>query len=452
MNGRIVLLIWVIAIGLTLAARVAWRASSEAPSAASSALVHATPIPVDDVDRVEIRRPGPSRESAPIEVVFERSDEGWRQVEPFEVTADGFAVRRVVLAAADLSATRRNQVGDLADGGGLERVELATPDSNVTLTWPGGRTSIDLGARTVAGRAWIRIDDRDEVLVVNDALHEQAVEDDPRNWRSRRLFPGNAEITEFRSANGDSVTRLLRDGRRWLMASPAETRADAAAIDRLVAIVGRIEHDGFVTDVPKQLSRYGLEDPAAIIDVVRDDGQVERLLIGGPAGLVGRGRFAMIDGVPTVFRIDESTLRGLLPAVVSFIDSTGTGVDVADVRYLVIDTEQGRVRLDRDLDRWTLSVDDGPSGPVSGARVEALLAILSSTAATELQIQAFPARLQVGTIVLHAFDGRPLDAIRIARESADGRWATENGDGVLRLLPASTIMPLTPSAWINAPR
>ena len=452
MNGRIVLLIWVVAVGLIFAARGAWRSPSDGSDSASNSVVHATPIPVDDVDRVEIRRPGPSRDSAPIEIVFERGSEGWRQVEPFEVAAEGFAVRRVVLAAADLSATRRNQVMDLQDGGGLERVELADPDSNVTLSWPGGRTSIDLGARTVAGRAWIRIDGRDEVLVVNDALHEQAVEDDPRNWRSRRLFPGDAEIIEFRTANGDSVTTLRRDGRRWLMTSPVETRADSAAIDRMIAIIGRIEHDGFVTDAAERRSRYGLEDPAAIIDVVRDDDQVERLLIGGPAGMVGRGRFAMIEGVPTVFRIDEATLRGLLPAVASFIDSTGTGIDIADVRHLVIDTEEGRVRLDRDLDRWLMSIDDGPAVPAERARVEGLLAILSSTAATELQIQAFPTRLQVGTIVLHAFDGRPLDAIRIARESADGRWATENGDGVLRLLPASTVMPLTPAAWSGTRR
>ena len=77
-------------------------------------------------------------------------------------------------------------------------------------------------------------------------------------------------------------------------------------------------------------------------------------------------------------------------------------------------------------------------------RVQALLELLAVTRAVDLQVRDFPSSLEVATIVLHGFDGQPMDAVRIAREPDGGRWALENGDGVLRLLPSSTVIPLLP--------
>ena len=458
MSVRAILIAWVVAIATVVASRVAWRSAdtrSDAVEAASR--VHAEAIPVDEVDRIVVER----RDADGGEVlryVFERGTAGWRQMEPFEVAAEGFAVRQLVVAAADLAATRRTPIAGLAApggdddadddaDGGLARLGLDPPDARVELAWPGGSTTIDLGARTVAGRAWIRVAEGDDLLVVGDGLHERAVDDDPRNWRSRRLFPSETEVVAVEVRNGPVTTTLERDGRRWAMRSPIETRVDPEAIDRLQAVIGRVEHDGFVADDPKDLSRFGLADPAATLTVARDGDEVERLLVGGPSGLVSRDRFAMIEGVPTIVRLDEPTLRGLLPAVTGLIEPTGTGVRPADVRSIVIDGPAGSVRLERDLDRWTAELVAGErtlDGEADPAVVDRLLDLLADTRATELLVQAYPTQLDVATIVLHGFDGRPIDAVRVAREENAGRWALENGDGVLRLLPASTQLPITP--------
>lgn len=448
MSGRAILVAWIAAILLVLASRAAWRGAAEAAaSGAASAGVHEVPIPVDEVDRVVVERrdaDGTGR----LRFVFERDDEGWAQVEPFEVAAEGFAIRQLAVAAADLLATRRTPASEVEDeAGGLARLGLEPADARVELAWPGGSTAIDLGARTVAGRAWIRPVGGADLLVVDDGLHQRAVEDDPRNWRSRRLFPSESEVVGIELHNGAVVTRLEREGRRWTMRSPIETRADPEAVDRLVGIVGRVEHDGFVADHPEDLARFGLAEPAASLVATRDDGAVERLLVGGPSGLVARDRFAMIEGVPTIVRLDEATLRGLLPAVTSIVEPTGTGVRPADVRSITIDTDAGSVELVRDLDRWQASLVAGGNaldGEADPAVIDRLLDLLSGTRATEVLVQDFPQQLQVATIVLHGFDGRPIDAVRVAREQNAGRWALENGDGVLRLFPSSTQLPLVP--------
>lgn len=448
MSMRSIVIAWIVAVATVVASRVAWRSADDRTEAVEAASrVHAEAIPVDEVDRVVVDRQDPDGREVRRHV-FERGPEGWRQLEPFEVAAEGFAVRRLAVAAADLAATRRTPVAEVSgDADGLARLGLDPPDARIELSWPGGSTAIELGSRTVAGRAWIRLAGADDLLVVGDGLHERAVDDDPRNWRSRRLFPSETEVVAIDLLNGPVTTRLERDGRRWAMRSPIQTRADPEAIDRLAAVIGRVEHDGFVADDPADLARFGLAEPAATLAVTRDGGMVERLLVGGPSGLVSRDRFAMIEGVPTVVRLDEATLRGLLPAVTGLIEPTGTGVRPADVRSIVIDGEAGSVRLERDLDRWTATLVAGErtlEGEADPAVVDRLLDLITGTRATEVLVQAYPTQLDVATIVLHGFDGRPIDAVRVAREQNAGRWALENGDGVLRLFPASTTLPLAP--------
>jgi hypothetical protein len=449
MTLRNVGLIWSLAIVLLIASSVAWRNSESTDDELQRATVFPGGVPVDSIDRLVVEIPG---EVSPRSMVFELGEEGWRQTRPFEIAADGFAIRQLLVAAADLTASRRTPIVDVAaaDGPGLASLGLDPPEAIIGFEGPGFELAIELGARTVAGRSWVRIAGDDEVLVVDDDLHQRAIDDDPRNWRSRRLFSSDREIIGVTIENGSTVTSVARTGRRWRLASPVDSRADGPSIDGLLGVLGRVEHDGFVVDGDFDASRFGLADPAATITVRRDDGATETLIIGGPAGLVSRDRFAMIEGMPMVVRIDEATLRGLLPSVLGLIEPTGSGVRPADVKSIEITAMEDFVRLERDLDQWTIEVvrgDDRVAGLASNDYVGALIQALTSTRGTEVIVQEFPAQLAIATVVFHGFDGQPLDAVRIAREGPSGRWALENGDGVLRLLPASTQIPLAANEW-----
>lgn len=444
MNARAVITIWIFAVVASIIAMIVPRDAPASVEAAAS--IHDVAIPVDDVDRVSIRRIDEDTSTVDVHE-FERGPDGWRQTLPFEVRADGFAVRQLVVAAADLRATRRWSSEDPID---RDRVGLAADGDQVTLDWPGGGVRIDLGDRTVAGRGWIRLGADGPVFVVDGDLHERALDDDLRNWRSRRLFPSDAEFGRVEVRNGPVELALERTGRIWSMLEPIESRSDPAAVERFLGVLGRIEHDGFVVDDPDDLSRFGLESPPVTIEVRRADGTVERIMIGGPAGLVGRERFALVEGVPSVLRLDDAAIAGLLPAVEDLLATTGTGVRRGDVRRLVIGSSDGQIALDRRLDRWRITVTDDAGtreGEADPRLVERLLDLLTETRATEVRVQDYPTSLEVATVVLHGFDGSPMDSVRIARERNAGRWAFENGDGVLRLHPPNTEIPLRIEDW-----
>ena len=405
------------------------------------------PLPVDDIDRIKVVRGG----EPPL--LFERDKDGWHQVEPFKVAADGYSIRKLLIAAADLEMSRRLSSDELPEGSDLAQLGLDPAAAVVELSaGEGFSTRIELGRRTVAGRAWIRLGEEDEILVVGDALHEQGLEDDPRNWRSRRLFPGASEVGSIQVLNGELDVRLVREGRRWIMESPLRTRADMEAVGRFIGVVDRVSHDGFIVDKPGSLDSFGFDPPAAKVSIDRDDGR-EVLLIGGPAGLVSKDRFAMIEGVPTVTKLGEAKLRGLLPQVVSFIDPMPSGARRGDVKSMEIVAPDGSsVFLDRDLEDWKIelqlnSTEESIAGYADPDKVDALLAILTETRAPDVVVQAFPAEMAVANVTFMGWDGRPIDTVRIAREPEAGRWALENGDGVLRIMPASTVMTLGPETW-----
>lgn len=400
---------------------------------------------IDQVDELVVSRQGESR------LVFQRTDDGWKQVEPFEVTADGFAVRQLLVAAADLEYSRRVPVSELGPESSLEQLGLAPPLATLKITLGDRTEQIELGRRTVAGRGWMRRGADGDLIVVQDELHILGAEADLRNWRSGLLFPGSEEIDSIEIQNGDLLTQLNRDGQLWTMESPVQTRAEEESLQRILSVLGRVEHTGFVVDMPDDLSVFGLDDPPVRLKVTRGENS-QTLLLGSPSGLVSNDRYAMIEGVPTVVRVDEPILRALLPEVTSLIAQTASGIRSADIKSIeVVDRDGGSVRLERNLDRWFIEQrmpnGEEAAGVTDATLVEEFLTTLTQLRASEVAVQKFPDDLSHANVTFFGYDGSPLDTVRVARELGNGRWAIENGDGVLRIFPDSTKLPIKAGAW-----
>ncbi len=446
MSWRATAIIWMCALlTIVLGWLLGGADSGEASERGPQRVLMSDDFSIDDVDTIVLDR-GPRGSMR-----FERTGEGWAQTEPFVVAADGYAIRQLLVAAADLEYSRRISSEELGSETSLEQLGLDPPSASLEMISGDRSHRIDVGRRTVAGRGWIRRPETNDLLVVGDALHERAVEEDARNWRSRQLFSSGDEIDSVDIVNGDIRTTLLRDGRLWKMSSPVETRGDQNGVDRLIAIIDRIEHDGFIVDSPEDLSKFGLESPVAELRVRRGE-NVETLLIGSTSGLVSSDRFAMMKGVPTVIRLTEATLRGVLPDAISLIEPTTTGVRAADVKFIeIVSREGGSLLLARTLDGWSIERKipggDAVVGWADTGAANSFLETLCETRSPEIMVRDFPRDLAVANVTLRGYSGDPLDTIQIAREPDQGRWAFENGEGVLRIFPGSTPIKTDPIEW-----
>lgn len=398
----------------------------------------------DDARSVRIERRG----GTPITLTKEGN--AWVQTAPFRAELDAYSARQLVGLAQGLAALRLAE--PTATGDAAPAATLVIEGASGGADW---KRTIEFLHRGVAGRAWIRVQGR--IAVTDASLYERAVEMDPKEWRSRALFPESlGRIERIRRVSREGTIELARDGERWRMTSPIKTRADRGHVEELVAAIARARTDGFLLDTPGDLAPFGLDKPirTLAVDYVGDAGPVTRsLLIGAPLGVGSDDSYAMIEGVPSVLRLSGATRDLLLPSDALLVDPTATGAKAADVKRLEIRSKDASFELVRSLDQWTAApIDGGTAGTAVAANpgaVQALLDTLCTTRAPEMSFSGFPSELAVGTILLFGFDGAPLDIVRVARDPKTSRWGFDNGDGALRVHPAATPVPLEIGAFTH---
>ena len=105
-------------------------------------------------------------------------------------------------------------------------------------------------------------------------------------------------------------------------------------------------------------------------------------------------------------------------------------------------TPDADVTVRRVGDRWHASEDlEVPAGSVS-ALLDAILDLRAEEVALR---ETYPRELEQAVIILMDDDGGPLDTVRVLREPGPPvgrrRWALENGDNVLRILPEDAGVP-----------
>ena len=431
-------LIWLFVLGLGSA----WW-FTRSPRASTSQVVTSRPLaeafPLDRLDAVEIAFADGRQ------VLISNSGRGWRQTEPFPVGIDAYSLRQLGTTAQGLN---RVDTIDISEPGTAERLGLEPAAATVTWRWREGDETrsrvVQLGNRTLAGRAWVRLDGENERASLVDAtLHEKVLETDLRFLRDRMLAPSAGPETDRVVVEaGSERMEVVRTDTGWKLLEPVRTRGDDASISDWIARIARTRAAGFLHDEPDRLDRFGLAEPVALLSISGRETDPEEpagrtILIGDPIGVGSQDRYALIEGSPTVIRLEAETQQVLVPAAATLIDATGTGVVREDIAAIEIQTGGEALGLEREFDGWLATRDQEPPVEVDRGSVESLLKQLTEARAGEILLAPFPRALQAAIVILYGFDGSPIDTIRIARDPDSGSWALENGDDVLRIFPAS---------------
>lgn len=430
---------------------------SRAQAASHGGRLHAlAALPIDDITRITLVR----RDEAPM--MFERRGIDWHQTQPFAYPMDPFSIRQFAVIAHDLDVFDQLTIDELRGGQTLQSLGLDQPAAAVTFEWPGDSLSIELGRRSVAGRAFARISKgsdskgtsgRGAIYVVNHKLHDRAVDMDPKEWRSRTLFQNvGVESDRIEYQAGTMRMALERERKQWKMVEPAQTRLDPVGRDAYFSDLARVAASGFIYDQPEDLARFGLNPPEATLTIVNPGAQsaapsLQKLLIGRRIGGNTRDRFAMIEHRPVIVRLSEPALIAVLRQPRDLADPTACGVQPADVKSIVIRPSGNgeEFKFERDLERWRAPEADNKE--VNAAQVQELLDQLTQVRAPAVEFAEFPRDMLIATITFHGHDGRALDTIRIARHPETRQWAMDNGENVLRVFPANTELRLKPAEF-----
>jgi hypothetical protein len=481
--------IFILAV-IALLAVVGWwsvRGPSDASAdrSARASLFAAEEIPLEQIDRIELTR---SNEEP---IVFVRTATEWTQQSPFVHPADPASIREVIDVSAALQTTRAVDPASI-DPEARAALGLTPPAATLKLTWPGGERSVELGRRTVAGRAWAHVVGRAEAASIDASLHTIAVDGDPRQWRSTRLYePGPADVGGIELRYGLAPSQrltLARTAGKWRIESPVSTRADADAVRGYLEALARAQADAFVTDSPNDWSTFGLSAPertvrlypanVAAATVATGDAAVDvasRTPAKPPAMTVGaidvgvtaaegaQERFGRIAERETVVQIGTKALAALFPPPAFFVDPRGSDVVQADVRAVTFTAFDPTglnaaaastlgsplvptFRLERTLDGWNIITPDAEPRPASTERARKLLAQLCEARAPAVAFQRMPEALRIGEFTLFGAGGVQLARVRLAHEP-DGQWAIDSDDGVLRVFPKGFDLAIDAAAY-----
>lgn len=462
---------WRTLLGLYLAAAVAWSCAWLLWSLQSERRtidVHAgfSPVFVEDsvpwsrVDRVVISRgSGGSFE-------FAERDGRWFQVQPFEFPIEPQRILEL-LGSAKLLTARVTTLGGEASVDALrEGAGLRGDAPSITLGWKGGEISVRLGARLPAGFAWIDLNDGGLPRTARSTLHDAAILADLRQWRQTALF-SRADV-ECDRLVAESIGRdgspqrleVVRDGPVWMVDSPIKTRADRAAVERWLEALSRSNASGFVVDRPTDLLAFGLEQPAAIVEIhaatrrvdanghVQTVPAIERLEIGSQVRAGAQERFARLASRPdAILELDETAVAAAVPPTLLMIDPTATGQRAEDVRTIRFEPIAGTAfKIERIGSDWKITDEKGARSAMAST-VDRLLRSLCESRASEIMLRPAPSDLMIGRIVLETFDGREIAAIAVSRERDGGRFGVDDGSGVLRVFAASLDLQFDPTAF-----
>ena len=447
--------IYILAVTALLAVIGWWsvrgRSDASADRSARASLFAADEIPLEQVDRIELTR---SNEEP---IVFVRTATGWMQQSPFAHPADPASIREVIDVSAALQTTRAIDPASI-DPAARAALGLTPPAATLKLAWPGGERSVELGRRTVAGRAWAHVIGRAEAASIDASLHAIAVDGDPRQWRSTQLYePGPADVGGIELRYGLAPSQhltLARAAGKWRIESPVSTRADADAVRGYLEALARAQADAFVTDSPNDWSTFGLSAPersVRLFAALPPDVIIGAIDVGVTAAEGAQERFGRIAERATVVQLGTKALAALFPPPAFFVDPRGSDVVQADVRAVTFTafdptgvsdaaaTAPGAAsapafRLERTLDGWNITTPGADPRPASTERARKLLAQLCEARAPAVAFQRMPEALRIGEFTLFGAGGVQLARVRIAHEP-EGQWAIDSDDGVLRVFP-----------------
>ena len=154
--------------------------------------------------------------------------------------------------------------------------------------------------------------------------------------RKGRVFTAEpADVTQLTLKRpGDSVA-LKRDGDAWQMTAPVTARGDRGPIDEVLTNVVTAKMDREIAATPQSLAEFGLDKPAAEVDLTLKDGKQLGLVLGAKSP-TGVWVYARERDKPAVFVVGDSVLRDATRPVADFRDKTilafdrkqVTGVDI----------------------------------------------------------------------------------------------------------------------------
>ena len=280
------------------------------------------------------------------EVEFDKKDDSWTEKSDANFPVNQDTVDSAVKGVASLTADQ--EISDVED---MSQYDLDNPQNTITLTTADGDTTLEVGMESSNNQYYVKkADDDNNVYLVSSTSIEPFM-GTLYDFAESGTFPSvtSATITDVKVDKENSY-ELTQDADNlfWNVSDGKTTeKADTTKAGTVTSAVGSLAYDKFVDYNCTDDSKYGFDDPYAVITVKytedeQETQKVEKTLTIYVGDETGDDRYVKVDDSKEVYTITKDSLTDILDSTMSdFYNLTVSYVSVNDLDSLEVQSADG---------------------------------------------------------------------------------------------------------------
>ena len=291
-------------------------------------------------------------------IVLEKNGDNWDIKQPLAVRADFGAVSSILSELEFAERSRTLTEPDL-QGASLADFGLAPPRASIKLQTKSGLITLLIGNATPTKSAvYVQVAGRREVCVVPPGLYERATPS-LAALRSRTAIEFTpAAVTRLELKTADRMIELKKNESHWTVVRPLAVRADQDKISELLSGLTGLQIQDFVSDDPKDLHNFHLDEPDREVTVWT--GEVGKTLLIGRSPTNDPGRvYAKLKNADSIFTLEGEPVKKFAVQINDLRDPQVLAFEPAAVKSITIARGTDSIALQRDAAGWQLTAPVG---------------------------------------------------------------------------------------------
>ena len=199
-------------------------------------------------------------------VEFDKKDDSWTEKSDANFPVNQDTVDSAVKGVASLTADQ--EISDVED---MSQYDLDNPQNTITLTTADGDTSLQIGMESSNNQYYVKKEDDDKNVYLVSSSSIEPFMGTLYDFAESGTFPSvtSATITDVKvdKENGYEITQDA-DNLFWNVSDGKTTeKADTTKAGTVTSAIGSLAYDKFVDYNCTDDSKYGFDDPYAVITV-----------------------------------------------------------------------------------------------------------------------------------------------------------------------------------------
>ena len=280
------------------------------------------------------------------EVEFDKKDDSWTEKSDANFPVNQDTVDSAVKGVASLTADQ--EISDVED---MSQYDLDNPQNTITLTTADGDTSLQIGMESSNNQYYVKKEDDDKNVYLVSSSSIEPFMGTLYDFAESGTFPSvtSATITDVKVDKENSY-ELTQDADNlfWNVSDGKTTeKADTTKAGTVTSAIGSLAYDKFVDYNCTDDSKYGFDDPYAVITVkYTEDEQetqtVEKTLTIYVGDETGDDRYVKVDDSKEVYTITKDSLTDILDSTMAdFYNLTVSYVSSNDLDSLEVQSADG---------------------------------------------------------------------------------------------------------------